>query len=206
MNHDPTQFSGGQQQRVAIARAIVDRPSIILADKPTGNLDTHTTVEIMALFQQLNEEGITVVLVTHDPNLAEYAHRIVCLRDGAIQYDRPAKGRRGVELELEKSANPAGMPIASDGRFGALTRRSLLLKNLLTAALRAIFKNKLRSLLTSVGIIIGVASVIVMSAVGEGTRSMLTQEIASLGNNVIIGFSGCEPLKPDRSSTLSLGS
>jgi putative ABC transport system ATP-binding protein len=100
MDHEPNQLSGGQQQRVAIARAVVDRPAIILADEPTGNLDTETSVEIMALFQQLNREGITMILVTHEPELANYASRIVCLRDGLVLYDEQVKNRRDAAQDL----------------------------------------------------------------------------------------------------------
>ena len=86
-DHHPSQLSGGQQQRVAIARAIVGKPKVILADEPTGNLDSRTSIEVMALFQQLGRDGITVVLVTHESDIAEYAARVVVMRDGHITSD-----------------------------------------------------------------------------------------------------------------------
>jgi putative ABC transport system ATP-binding protein len=91
MLHKPNELSGGQRQRVAVARALVNHPSIILADEPTGNLDSKTSVEIMTLFDHLHEIGNTVVLVTHEPDIAEYAHRIVHIRDGQIFSDEPSK-------------------------------------------------------------------------------------------------------------------
>ncbi len=91
MNHKPNELSGGQRQRVAIARALINRPSIILADEPTGNLDSKTGIEIMALFDELHARGNTIVLVTHEPDIAEYAHRVVHIRDGEIASDEPSK-------------------------------------------------------------------------------------------------------------------
>jgi putative ABC transport system ATP-binding protein len=93
LDHFPSQLSGGQQQRVAIARALVNRPSILLADEPTGNLDSRTSVEILQIFQALNDQGLTIVLVTHEPDIAEFARRIVVFRDGKIRRDDPVQKR-----------------------------------------------------------------------------------------------------------------
>src|ERR1041385_2972350 len=104
LDHQPSELSGGQQQRVAIARALVTEPALILADEPTGNLDTRTSIEVMKLFQELNEQDITIVLVTHEPDIAAYAKRIVEVRDGKIRRDEPVKNRRSAALDLEQEA------------------------------------------------------------------------------------------------------
>src|SRR5205085_6822405 len=100
-DHHPNQLSGGQQQRVAIARALITRPSILLADEPTGNLDTRTSIEVMGIFQKLNiERGITVILITHEMDIAEYGTRLVRVRDGKIQLDQKIATRRNAVEEL----------------------------------------------------------------------------------------------------------
>jgi putative ABC transport system ATP-binding protein len=104
LDHQPSELSGGQQQRVAIARALVTSPALVLADEPTGNLDTHTTIEVMALFQELNDEGATIVLVTHEPEVAVYAKRIVEVRDGRVVRDEPVKNRRLAANDLQEVA------------------------------------------------------------------------------------------------------
>ena len=102
LEHLPNELSGGQQQRVAIARALVSEPALVLADEPTGNLDSHTTTEVMALFQRLNRQGITIVVVTHEPDVAVYASRIVEMRDGRIVRDVPVTSRRDATTDLEQ--------------------------------------------------------------------------------------------------------
>ncbi len=115
LDHTPNQLSGGQQQRVAIARALVGEPKVILADEPTGNLDTRTSLEVMALFQELAETDITVALVTHEPEIAEYVSRVIVVRDGKIREDRRQTPR---PVELLPPAGPAPSAPASSGEPG----------------------------------------------------------------------------------------
>jgi putative ABC transport system ATP-binding protein len=109
VHHQPNELSGGQQQRVAIARALVTRPAVLLADEPTGNLDSRTSVEVMALFQELNDQGLTILLVTHEADVACYAGRVVELRDGLILRDEPMPERRRAsdDLALRPAAEAA---------------------------------------------------------------------------------------------------
>jgi putative ABC transport system ATP-binding protein len=113
IDHHPSELSGGQQQRVAIARALVTAPTLLLADEPTGNLDSRTTVEVMALFQELNDQGITVVLVTHEPEVAQYARRVVVVKDGRIVRDHPVANRRRAADDLAEMDRAA----AEDAAF-----------------------------------------------------------------------------------------
>jgi len=103
-DHHPSQLSGGQQQRVAIARALINDPEIVLADEPTGNLDSRTSVEIMGIFQQLNDRGITIVMVTHETDIAAYARRDVVMRDGVLLSDSPVSRRLDAAAELQRVA------------------------------------------------------------------------------------------------------
>jgi putative ABC transport system ATP-binding protein len=101
-DHHPSQLSGGQQQRVAIARSLINDPEVVLADEPTGNLDSRTSVEIMGIFQQLNERGITIIMVTHEQDIASYARRNVVMRDGIVLNDRPVTQRLSATNQLQQ--------------------------------------------------------------------------------------------------------
>src|SRR5438552_15774320 len=104
LDHTPAQLSGGQQQRVAIARALVNRPTVVLADEPTGNLDSGTSLEVMEIFQDLNDRGLTVLLVTHESDIAEHARRGVVFKDGVVLSDRPVQKRRIARIQLAAEA------------------------------------------------------------------------------------------------------
>ena len=108
--HHPSQLSGGQQQRVAIARALVNEPALLLADEPTGNLDTHTSLEIMAIFQALNDRGMTILMVTHEPDIARYCRREIVMRDGRIIRDEPVADRLVAAAELARTRAPEDAP------------------------------------------------------------------------------------------------
>jgi macrolide transport system ATP-binding/permease protein len=182
-NH-PSQLSGGQQQRVAIARALVNDPAILLADEPTGNLDSKTATDIMTTIRALNrEQGLTVVLVTHEPDMAAFADRVVTMRDGAIVSDeRKAQSAERAAGSARAAAAPAK---AAEREIGLSFARMALM-----VAARAIARNKMRSALTMLGIFIGVAALIAMVAVGQGASAAVAANIESLGTNLLIVVPG----------------
>ena len=172
-HHYPNELSGGEKQRVAIARALVNNPAIILADEPTGNLDSGSGEEIMAVFRSLHQQGRTIILVTHDQEVAQYAERIVRIRDGKVERDEVLK-----EVAHDAGVSPEHV-----------SRKSSLLWNLIagfSSGYKGLLSNKTRSLLTMLGIVIGVAAVIGMLGVGEGARSQITSQIEKLGSNVLM--------------------
>jgi macrolide transport system ATP-binding/permease protein len=184
----PNQLSGGQQQRVAIARALINEPAILLADEPTGNLDSTVSVEIMEIITRLNRErGLTVVVVTHDAEVAAYVDRVITFRDGLIVSDH-RKPRSPDQTGAAAMVASTPRLVADDivrtdnaWTFGAMA---------LSAAARALRRNKLRAVLTMLGIFIGVAAVIAMVAVGDGARYSVQQQIQSLGTNLLVILPG----------------
>ena len=182
-NH-PSQLSGGQQQRVAIARALVTDPAMLLADEPTGNLDSRTSEEIMGIFQALNDSGKTVVLITHEPDIAQHAKRVVTVRDGLIQHDEKIQQHR---VDVRGIAAPAA-PIPRGGN--PMKSSVMRISNITMVGLRAIARNKMRSFLTALGIIIGVGCVIAVVAIGNGATKSVENTINSLGTNFIMVFPG----------------
>ena len=180
--HRPTQLSGGQQQRVAIARALLNDPRIILADEPTGNLDTRTGAEIIELFEALNrEKGITVVFVTHDPEVASHGQRIIHFKDGVVE--REEAGSEGPPAESAPAPEP-------EARTGGRRGPGADLRANVRIALRAVRVNKLRSALTMLGVIIGVGAVIAMVAIGEGAKARVAKQMERLGSNRVSVFAG----------------
>lgn len=171
-DHKPSELSGGQAQRVAIARALINDPDILLADEPTGNLDSVTGQEIMGLLHELNEKGLTVIMVTHDPVLAESGSRKVVMRDGKVLEDkslRPASAQAG-PVEMGPPPESPGLSLSDLARIG-------LVEGLLC--------HKTRSALTMLGIIIGVAAVIAMTSFSLGSKKKQADQIRALGANLM---------------------
>ncbi|MDD3288138.1 MAG: MacB family efflux pump subunit [Alphaproteobacteria bacterium] len=189
-NNKPNALSGGQQQRVAIARALVNNPSIILADEPTGALDSHSGQEVMSLLCRLHEEGQTVIIITHDERVADYANRKIRLADGKIIEDTGPSEIGTVEKERHKKTNPE---VVAE------------LQESVKMAARSLRMNMFRTMLTLLGIIIGVTSVVVMLAVGDGSKQKVLDQITAMGTNLLIVRPGAPNIRHgDEIATLTL--
>ncbi|CRM14361.1 MULTISPECIES: MacB family efflux pump subunit [Pseudomonas] len=188
----PHQLSGGQQQRVSIARALMNGGHIILADEPTGALDSHSGAEVMTLLDELASQGHVVILITHDREVAARANRIIEIRDGLIISDSPAP-----QTEAPAPANSAALQavdlrqrLADGAEHNGAWKAELL--DALQAAWRVMWINRFRTALTLLGIIIGVASVVVMLAVGEGSKRQVMAQMGAFGSNILY-VSGSSP-------------
>ncbi|MFA7556089.1 MAG: MacB family efflux pump subunit [Spongiibacteraceae bacterium] len=204
--HKPAELSGGQQQRVSIARALINGAEVILADEPTGALDSASGQQVLALLQQLNTEtGTTIILITHDAEVASHAERVVHMRDGEIlsdsaQSDELASIDPGIEsLSASTIAGPTTKKaLQTFPRIGILTSMGLA-----THALRA---NLFRTLLTLLGIIIGVASVVSMMAIGDGGKQQVLDRISAMGTNILQVQPGGRNIRSSGDiATLSMG-
>ncbi|HSX69614.1 MAG TPA: ABC transporter permease, partial [Pseudomonas sp.] len=182
LGHRPSQLSGGQQQRVSIARALMNGGQVILADEPTGALDSHSGEEMLKLLRELHAAGHTVIIVTHDMKVAETADRIIEISDGQIIADRRLRNSANEVRALEEpaQAREANSLRASFGQFREALRMALL----------AMLSHKLRTFLTMLGIIIGIASVVSVVALGQGSQQKIMENISAIGTNTIDIFPG----------------
>lgn len=181
IKNKPNQLSGGQQQRVSIARALMNGGEIILADEPTGALDSKSGERVMKILTDLHKEGHTIILVTHDKNIANYANRIIEIKDGEIYNDSVKKFETEVIKDSVKKINQV--------KKNLFYSKAQFLESLKMAT-NAIITHKMRSLLTMLGIIIGIASIICVVALGNGSQQKILSDINSLGTNTLDIFNG----------------
>jgi len=175
-HHSPAELSGGQQQRVAIARALVNNPPVILADEPTGALDSHSSADVMKLMEELNNQGRTVILITHEVEVAQHARRMITLADGQIEsdsgIDKVGIAMAGAHNNVQEKNKKSNDLMVESGEA-------------IKTALRALRVNLFRTALTLLGIVIGVAAVITMLAVGNGSKQNVLDQISSMGTNIL---------------------
>jgi len=190
----PAQLSGGEQQRVAIARALINAPGVLLADEPTGNLDTRNSHDIMQTLVRFNrEQRVTVVVVTHEPDIAAYADRVITMRDGTVVSDQRRDSVAAIPTpKAESDIAPQRNGVADGGSFSALIHGTGAAFALMIAgaALQALARNKMRSALTMLGVFIGVAALIAMVAVGQGANEAVRKQIEGLGTNMFVVVPG----------------
>ena len=173
LQHHPNKLSGGQQQRVSIARALMNGGPVILADEPTGALDSQGGKEVMAILEKLHGQGHTIIVVTHDSDIAAYAHRIVRITDGRITSDeQQQKGVAGNQAQTGETGKDAKAGVA-------------VLGEALKMALRSLLGNRMRTALTMLGIIIGVASVVALMAIGNGAKQDVLERIQAMGTDLL---------------------
>ncbi len=206
LDHEPSRLSGGEQQRVAIARALINNCSLLIADEPTGNLDSKTGEEILALFRELNEiDGLTIIMVTHDAGVAGHADRVIRMRDGLVQ-----GGERMKIDPKELPVPPAGAVEANSAHWRSAMGEMRFLLRTIATSFRSLRRNALRSALTTLGIIIGVGSLLSIAEIGKGAwtaiRALLTktgvdciviQAGAASRNGVSLGSGSIKTLTPE---------